>query len=71
MAEPKERYVVQVSRTVTYWAEVEVDTETPTGARLEAMRQAKARDFPWHQNGDEVETGEITIPEEQPRRRRR
>ena len=71
MGEPRERYVVQVARTVTYWAEVEVDCESPTGARLEAMRRANARDFPWHQHTDDVETGEITIPEGQPRRRRR
>jgi hypothetical protein len=71
MAEPKERYVVQVTRTVLYWAEVTVDCRSPIEARLEARRQARHEGFPWRQNGDEIESGEITIPEDQPRRRRR
>jgi hypothetical protein len=67
----KERYIVKVSRTVTYEGEVEVDAETPYDARAKAEDRATDQDFPWRTTDDTTKTGAITIPEEQPRRRRR
>lgn len=67
----KERYIVKVARTVTYEGTVEVDANDPLDARVKAKDRAEDLDFPWRQQDDDVKTGEITIPEEQPRRRRR
>jgi hypothetical protein len=67
----KERYIVKVARVLSYEGEVEVDATDPAHARHLANDRATDLDFPWRQTDDDVKVGAITIPEEQPRRRRR
>ena len=67
----KERYLVEVTRTVTYSAVVEVDAEDPAVARIRAREETRRRGFAWSEDEDEISTGEITVPANQPRRRRR